>query len=139
MFAAQHADRLRGLVYLDGAGDPTLTPADVGSPMPDLATLPRPIRRERDWDFPEAVDQEQLNPVFRKASLSTEEEARFYAVRVPVLAIYQAHRPFEEWPPACDSQRPGASGLTPGYAATRALYTDGNRICATDVPTARTN
>jgi hypothetical protein len=33
MFAAQHADRLRGLVYLDGAGDPTLTAADVGSPI----------------------------------------------------------------------------------------------------------
>src|SRR5918992_3498563 len=31
MFAAQHGDRLRGLVYLDGATDPTLTPADVGS------------------------------------------------------------------------------------------------------------
>src|SRR5919106_3967766 len=38
MFAAQHADRLRGLVYLDGATDPTLT-ADVGSPYPDFATL----------------------------------------------------------------------------------------------------
>ena len=26
MFASQHSDRLRGLVYLDGATDPTLTP-----------------------------------------------------------------------------------------------------------------
>ena len=33
MFAAQHADRLRGLVYLDGATDPTLI-RPVGSPMP---------------------------------------------------------------------------------------------------------
>src|SRR5918992_3720828 len=69
MFAAQHADRLRGLVYLDGATDPTLTPADVGSPMPDLATLPRPIseHRERNWHFPEALEQEHLDPVIRKA------------------------------------------------------------------------
>src|SRR3989442_2476787 len=68
MFAAQHADRLRGLVYLDGATDPTLTPADAGSPMPDLAALPRPIsdRRERDWNFPDAADQEQLDPAIRK-------------------------------------------------------------------------
>jgi pimeloyl-ACP methyl ester carboxylesterase len=60
MFAAQHADRLRGLVYLDGATDPTLT-ADAGSPMPDSTTLPRPVaeRPARNWDFPEAVDQEQ--------------------------------------------------------------------------------
>ena len=44
MFAAQHSDRLHGLVYLDGAGDPTMTPADVGAPMPDPTTLPRPIK-----------------------------------------------------------------------------------------------
>ena len=48
MFASQHSDRLNGLVYLDGASDPTLT-ADVGSPMPDFATLPRPLcRRPRE-------------------------------------------------------------------------------------------
>jgi pimeloyl-ACP methyl ester carboxylesterase len=44
MFAAQHPDRLLGLVYLDGAGDPTLTPADVGASMPDPAMLPRSIK-----------------------------------------------------------------------------------------------
>ena len=33
-----------GLVYLDGASDPTMTPADVGATMPDPATLPRPIK-----------------------------------------------------------------------------------------------
>ena len=47
MFAAQHSDRLLGLVYLDGAGDPTMTPADVGAAMPDPATLPRSIRPHR--------------------------------------------------------------------------------------------
>lgn len=77
MFAAQHADRLLGLVYLDGASDPTLTPVDVGAPLPDPATLPRSIRppsvpdnssfealrasqrRDRGWAFPEAELRQQ--------------------------------------------------------------------------------
>ena len=77
MFASQHSDRLSGLVYLDGAGDPTMTPADVGAKMPDPATLPRPIksppapdntsfealrvsqRNTRGWAFPEAELRQQ--------------------------------------------------------------------------------
>ena len=77
MFAAQHSDRLLGLVYLDGASDPTLTPVDVGAPMPDPAMLPRAIkppsapdnsafealraaqRRDRGWAFPEAELRQQ--------------------------------------------------------------------------------
>ena len=39
LFASQHSDRLSGLVYFDGASDPT-TPA-YDPPMPDPATLPR--------------------------------------------------------------------------------------------------
>jgi pimeloyl-ACP methyl ester carboxylesterase len=51
MFAAQHADRLRGLMCRR-AGD-RLTPADVGSPMPDLATrCPRPIDARGTGTFP---------------------------------------------------------------------------------------
>src|SRR5688572_32753379 len=77
MFAAQHSDRLLGLVYLDGATDPTMTPADVGASMPDPTTLPRPIkprtapdytsfealrasqRTERGWAFPEGELRQQ--------------------------------------------------------------------------------
>jgi len=77
MFAAQHSDRLHGLVYLDGAGDPTMTPADVGASMPDPAMLPRPMkpptapdytsfealqvsqRNTRGWAFPEAELRQQ--------------------------------------------------------------------------------
>jgi non-heme chloroperoxidase len=77
MFAAQHSDRLLGLVYLDGASDPTLTPGDVGAPMPDPALLPRSIkppsapdyssfealraaqRRDRGWAFPDAELRQQ--------------------------------------------------------------------------------
>lgn len=77
MFAAQHSDRLLGLVYFDGPGDPTLTPADVGAPMPDPAMLPRSIKppsvpdnrsfealrasqlNGRGWAFPEAELRQQ--------------------------------------------------------------------------------
>ena len=77
MFASQHPDRVSGLVYLDGASDPTITPADVGVKMPDAATLPRPIKpspptdnssfdalrrsqqETRGWAFPEAELRQQ--------------------------------------------------------------------------------
>lgn len=77
MFAAQHPERLLGLVYLDGPSDPTLTPVDVGAPMPDPAILPRSIkppsapdnrsfealrsaqRKDRGWAFPEAELRQQ--------------------------------------------------------------------------------
>ena len=71
-FAARHPDRLSGLIYLDGASDPTTTPKDVGRELPDPARLPRPLkaappsdytsfarlrvsqRNARGWAFPEA-------------------------------------------------------------------------------------
>ena len=140
MFAAQHADRLRGLVYLDGATDPTLT-ADVGSPMPDFARMPRPIseRPERNWDFPEAVDQEQLDPVIRKAiTVDARMKPDYARVRVPVLAIYQAQRPFEEvaagYTIRNDQER---AALRQYYAATRALYTRWQQDLRAGTPTAR--
>jgi pimeloyl-ACP methyl ester carboxylesterase len=141
MFAAQHADRLRGLVYLDGATDPTLTPADVGSPIPDLATLPRPIseRRERGWDFPQAVDQEQLDPVIRRAiTVDARMKPDYAQVRVPVLAIYQAQHPFEAvaagYTIRNDQER---AALRQEYAATRALYTRWQQDLRAGAPTAR--
>jgi pimeloyl-ACP methyl ester carboxylesterase len=141
LFAAQHADRVRGLVYLDGAGDPTLTAADVGSPMPDLATLPRPIaeRRARNWDFPAGVDQEALDPVIRQAiTVDARIKPDFARVRVPVLAIYQAQRPFEEvaagYAIRNDQER---AALRQEYAATRALYRRWQQDLWAAVPTAR--
>jgi len=140
MFAAQHADRLRGLVYLDGATDPTLT-ADVGSPMPDFATLPRPMseRPARNWDFPEAVNQERLDPVIRKAiTVDARMKPDYARVRVPVLAIYQEQRPFEEvaagYTIRNDQER---AALRQYYAATRALYTRWQEDLLAGAPTAR--
>jgi non-heme chloroperoxidase len=78
MFARRHSDRLLGLVYLDGAGDPTMTAVDVGTPMPDPKMLPSPIkprfapdrtsfealriseRRYRGWAFPEGELRQQF-------------------------------------------------------------------------------
>lgn len=77
LFASQHANRLHGLVYLDGASDPMTTPADVGASVPDPSSLPRPLnpspapdntsfealaasqRRSRGWAFPAAELRQQ--------------------------------------------------------------------------------
>ena len=93
MFAAQYPDRLHGLVYLDGAGDPLMTPADVGASMPDPKMLPQSSnpaktdtssfdalrasqRRARGWAFPEAELRQQYaeNPdgSVRRAPFSPE-------------------------------------------------------------------
>jgi len=74
-FASQHSDRLRGLVYIDGASDPTTPSYDP--PMPDPTTLPRPIeppapdstsfealrnsrQRDQGFSFPEAELRQQF-------------------------------------------------------------------------------
>ena len=96
-FAAQHPDRLHGVVYLDGASDPTTTDAEFDPPMPDASSLPRPVKphvpdytsfaalrsaqqRDRGWAFPEgelrfqyganadgSVGASLLDPVVRRA------------------------------------------------------------------------
>jgi non-heme chloroperoxidase len=141
MFAAQHADRLRGVVYLGGAADPTVTAADVGAPMPDLKMLPRPIsgQRERTWDFPETIRQEKLDPVIRKAiTIDARMKPDYSRVGVPVLAIYQAQPPFEEvaagYAIRNDQER---AALRQEYAATRALYTRWQQDLRAANPTAR--
>ena len=141
LFAAQHGDRLRGLVYLDGATDPTLTNADVGAPIVAAAPRPRPIseRRERGWDFPAGVDQEPLDPLIRKAiTVDARMKPDYARVRVPVLAIYQAQPPFEEvaagYAIRNDEER---AALRQEYAATRALYTRWQQDLRAGVPKAR--
>jgi non-heme chloroperoxidase len=125
VFASQHSDRLRGLVYIDGAGDPT-TPA-YDPPMPDPTTLPRPIKppapdytsfealrnsRQRDqgFSFPEAELRQQFaaNPdgsvgrslmsleIRRAITVDARIKPDYSRIRVPVLAIYQAEGPFEK-------------------------------------------
>lgn len=141
LFAGQHGDRLRGLVYLDGATDPTVTAADVGTPMPDLATLPRPSaeRPPRPWSFPDAVNQEPLDPVIRKAiTIDARMRPDYSRVRVPVLALYQAQRSFADvaadYTIRTDQER---SALRQEYDATRALYARWQQDLRAALPDAR--
>jgi len=140
MFATQHGDRLRGLVYLDGASDPTTTLADVGASMPDPATLPRRAAgRERTWSLPEAVMRVPLDPVIRRAiTVDARVKPDYTRVRVPVLAIYQAQGPFEEVAGgyAINNEQERAA-LRQEYAATRALYARWQQDLRAAVPTAR--
>ena len=126
LFASQHSERLNGLVYIDGAGDPT-TPA-YDPPMPDPTTLPRPIepasaldlssfearrvsqRRRLGFAFPEAEWRQQFaaNPdgsvgrslmsleIRRAITVDARIKPDYSRIRVPVLAIYQAQGPFEK-------------------------------------------
>jgi pimeloyl-ACP methyl ester carboxylesterase len=168
MFASQHSDRLSGLVYLDGASDPT-TPA-YDPPMPDPTTLPRSIKlsaaldgssfetlrasqqRNLGFAFPEAEWRQQLfaNPdgsvgqslmslAIRQAiTVDARVKPNYAGIRVPVLAIYQAQRPFEEV--AADfvirNEQERAS-LRQQHTATRAMYTRWQRDLLAGVQTAR--
>jgi non-heme chloroperoxidase len=170
MFASQHSDRLNGLVYLDGATGPTLTPAEYDPPMPDPTTLPRSIkpppapdytsfeayriaqRRDQRVAFPEAELRQQfvanpdgsvgrslLSPVIRRAiTVDARVKPDYAGIRVPVLAIYQAERPFEEV--AADytiRNEQERAALRQQYAATRALYIRWQHDLLAGVPTAR--
>jgi len=167
MFASQHSDRLSGLVYLDGAGDPTLT-ADVGSPFPDFATLPRLLRPTPPPNrssfkalteqpgltvtFPEAEWRHQFaeNPdgsvgtalmdlEIRKAiTVDARVKPNYGGIRVPVLAMYQAQPPFEDVAAGYAIRSDEErAALRQYYAATRALYTRWQQDLLAAIPTAR--
>lgn len=169
LFASQHSDRLNGLVYLDGAADPTMTSADVGVPMPDPATLPRLLRpaapdytsfeafriaqkRDAGMAFPEAELRQQfianpdgsvgrslLSMVIRQAiTVDARTKPDYSGIRVPVLALYQRDRPFEEvaakYAIRTDQER---AALQQEYTATRNLYVRWQHDLLASVPTAR--
>jgi non-heme chloroperoxidase len=170
VFASQHSGRLNGLVYLDGATDPTLPPAAYDPPMPDPAMLPRSIKpppapdytsfeayriaqqRDQKVAFPEAELRQQfvanpdgsvgrslLSPEIRRAiTVDARVKPNYAGIRVPVLAIYQADRPFEEV--AADfviRNEQERAALRQQYAATRAMYIKWQHDLLAGVPTAR--
>ena len=170
LFASQHPDRVSGLVYLDGASDPTTTATEYEPAMPDLETLPRQsapmddldsssfeayrraLRRTRGFAFPEAelrqgfaanpdgsMGESLLSPVIRRAiTIDARIRPDYSRIRTPVLAIYQAQRPFDEM--ARDYVIRSAqelAALRQIYDATRALYTLWQRQLLAAVPAAR--
>ena len=121
MFASQHSDRLSGLVYLDGASDPT-TPA-YDPPMPDPTTLPRPIgrhlrpisaRSKRSPDSDLGVTFPKLNGVNSSPRIPT--------VGGPIAAVSRDspgdHRGCEGEAELCGHTRAGA-GDVPGATPVR--------------------
>jgi non-heme chloroperoxidase len=167
VFASQHSDRLHGLVYIDGASDPT-TPAH-DPPMPDPTTLPRPIeppapdytsfealrnsrQRDQGFSFPEAEMRQQFaaNPdgsvgrslmsleIRRAITVDARIKPDYSRIRVPVLAIYQAQGPFEKVAARyIIRNEQERAALHQQYAATRALYSRWQDDLRAAVPTAR--
>ena len=138
LFASQHSDRLSGLVYLDGASDPT-TPA-YDPPMPDLTKLPRPLRSGPTVTFPEAERRAApFTPEVRRAiTVDARIKPNYTGIRVPVLAIYQAQLPFEEVAKQFDIRsEEERAALRQEHAATRAMYTRWQQDLLAAVPTAR--
>jgi len=167
VFASQHSDRLRGLVYIDGASDPT-TPAH-DPPMPDPTTLPRPItppapdytsfealrnsrQRDQGFSFPEAEMRQQFaaNPdgsvgrslmsleVRRAITVDARIKPDYSRIRMPVLAIYQAQQPFEKLAARYTIRNEQErAALRQQDAATRAMYSRWKDELRAAVPTAR--
>jgi non-heme chloroperoxidase len=166
MFASQHSDRVSGLVYLDGASDPTTPPYDP--PLPDPATVPRPLKPTPEADrssfkalttqpglrivFPEAewrqqfaensdgsVGQYLLNPTIRQAiTVDARVKPNYSGIRVPVLALYQAQRPFEEHAAEYDIRNEQQRvALLQQYTAIRTMYKRWQRDLLVAIPTAR--
>jgi pimeloyl-ACP methyl ester carboxylesterase len=167
LFASQHSDRLSGLVYLDGATDPTTAAYDP--PMPDPTTLPRPtkppapdytsfeaLRRSRQRDqgfsFPEAELRQQsavnadgsvgrslMSLEIRRAiTVDARIKPDYSRIRVPVLAIYQSPGPFEAVAASYTIRNEQErAALRQQDAATRAMYRRWQDDLQAAVPTAR--
>ena len=138
LFASRHPARLSGLVYLDGASDPT-TPA-YDPPMPDLTKLPRPLRSGPRVTFPEAERRAAAftTEVRRAITVDARIKPNYTDIRVPVLAIYQAQLPFEEVAKQFDIRNEEErAALRQEYAATRAMYTRWQQELLAAVPSAR--
>lgn len=138
LFASQHSDRLSGLVYLDGAGDPT-TPA-FDPPMPDLAKLPRSLRKGPRVALPEAERRAApFTPEVRRAiTVDARIKPDYTGIRVPVLAIYQAQLPIEEMEKGFDIRsEEERAALRQEHAAMRAMYARWQKELLAAVPSAR--
>ena len=166
LFASQHPGRLSGLVYLDGASDPTTPPENP--PLPDPATVPRRLKPSPEPDrssfrafskrsglrvaFPEAewrqqyaenpdgsVGQSLLNFKIRQAiTVDARVKPNYAGIRVPVLAIYQAQLPFEEVAAEYDIRNEQERvALRQQYMAVRNMYARWQQDLRAAIPAAR--
>lgn len=164
MFASQHSDRLSGLVYLDGASDPTTPPYDP--PLPDPKTVPRRLKPSPEPDrssftafskrtglrFPEAEWRQQFaeNPdgsvgaslldfkIRQAITLDARVKPKYAGIRVPVLALYQAQLPFEEVAAEYDIRNEEQrAALRQQYMAERNMYTRWQQDLRAAIPSAR--
>ena len=140
--AAEHPDRLGGLVYLDAAEDPTLRAADYPQVPVDTANLPKQTGKPPQVVFPEAerrqLAERPLDPVIRKAIVEDHNVRPAYArIRVPVLAIYRVttlEQTLKDYAPENDQQR---AALAQGFAARRAMLEKWQTDLRAGVPGAR--
>ena len=159
LFASQHSDRLNGLVYIDGASNPTVPAHDP--PMPDPTTLPvrsshlhlttphsrhfetlgnairgsasRAELRQQFAANPDgSVGRSLMSPEIRRAiTVDARIKPDYSRIRVPVLAIYQADGPFEKVAGRYTIRNEQErAALHQEYAATRAITVDGRTIFA---------
>ena len=166
LLASQHSARLSGLVYLDGATDPTIPAHDP--PMPDFAALPRPMKPPPAPDrssfaaftqrnglkvlFPEAEWRQQFaaNPdgsvgrslmsqeIRQKVTVDARMKPDYAGIHVPVLAMYQALPPLDEYAGEFDVRNEQErAALRQYYDATRAMYGRWEQDLLTAVPAAR--
>ena len=139
---AEHPKRLGGLVYLDGAEDPTLKLSDYPTVAVDRAHLPERVRKPPPLVFPEAerrqlVDR-PLDSATRKAIVESNNVRPEYArIRVPVLAIYRTTtlaEALKDYDPQNEQQR---AALIQGYASSRAMLEKWQGDLRAGVPDAR--
>jgi len=140
---ARNADQIGGLMYLDGAEDPTLTAADYEQVPVDLANLPQRVPRQSNpVVFPEAerrqLEQFKLDAAIRRElTESNRVKPDYAAIRAPVMAIYRTmtfEQALEEYPPKTEQQR---AALGQAYRATRAMLEKWQADLRRGVPTAR--
>ena len=142
---AQHPERLRGLVYLDAAEDPTLELSDYLPPSvylqlsKDVARRPKRAHQPPRVVFPEAeTRQRPLDPAIRNAIVDDNKVRPDYArIRVPVLAIYRnrtLEQGLKDYEPQNEEQR---ASLMADYVGHRAMLERWEKDLRAGVPDAR--
>jgi pimeloyl-ACP methyl ester carboxylesterase len=140
---AGYPDLIGGLMYLDGAEDPTLTRSDYGPAFEfDMSRLPPRVGTQEPTPFPEAERRQHaqfpLDAAIRRAIVEDNRVRPPYAqIKVPVVAIYRTmtmEQVLKQYPPRNEQDR---QALKEGYAAGRAMLSKWQSDLLAGVPNAR--